>query len=279
MIEVVGAVAKWLQLVANMIVLGTCVFFVVANYDKATFHYPLLDRLERALPWLAAAIAVFLLVELAAKTAEVTDVAANAWKPAEWLGVVKHTWLGKVWAARMAFVVVLFPLTLYVRNMPSARWRYLLCAAIAGAALAAGAFSGHAAAEELPMWAIGPYALHILLAGVLVWRAARAACGALRLGWVANQGRRGHSGDRPLLGDGVAGHDRDRDHRPSRCQPRNRHALRSTCIDRVRLVPDHQVAAALRDPSHRRLRSLCLVAVDRGRQSWSRPDGAPCAWA
>ncbi len=166
MIEVAGVVAKWLQLVANMIVLGTCVFFVVANYDKATFHDPLLDRLERALPWLVAALAVFMLVDLAAKTAEITDVAANAWKPGAWLGVVKNTWLGRVWAARMGLVFLLLPIAIYVRKAPSARWRYLLCAVAAGATLMVAALSSHAVAEESPLLPVSIYAFHMLMAGI-----------------------------------------------------------------------------------------------------------------
>jgi len=166
MIEVAGVVAKWLQLVANMIVLGTCVFFVVASYDKATFHDPLLDRLERALPWLVAALAVFMLLELASKTAEITDVAANAWKPGAWLGVIKHTWLGKVWAARMGLVLLLLPIAIYVRKAPSARWRYLLCAVVAGAALTAASLSSHAVAEPSPLLPVSFYAVHMLMAGI-----------------------------------------------------------------------------------------------------------------
>lgn len=166
MIEVVGVLAKWLQLVANMIVVGTCVFFVAAGYDRATFDNQLLARLERALPWLTIALIVFLVVGLATTTAEVTDVTSNAWKPTSWLGIVQRTWLGKVWTVRMLLALVLLAITFYVRKAASARWRYLLCAAVGAAALAAMSFSSHAAAEEQPALAITPYALHMVLAAL-----------------------------------------------------------------------------------------------------------------
>ncbi len=167
MIEVIGATAKWLQLVANMLLVGAFTFFAITAYDRAGVDNQWLDRLERALPGLTVASAILLIVVLAITAAEVTDVAGNAFKPDAWWGVLKNTWLGKVWTARMGLtLLVLLPATAYTRIAPSARWRYLLCAGIAAAVLAAGAFSSHAAAEEAPWLAIGPYALHIVLAAV-----------------------------------------------------------------------------------------------------------------
>lgn len=165
MVEVVGNVVKWLQLIANMVLVGTGFFFIVA-YDRATLRDHLLDRLERALPWLAIALVVLLVVTLAIKAAEITGSEESAWRPSVWVGIVRNTWLGKVWCARAILAILLVPLAFYARITPRASWRYMLLVVVASAALGLEAFSSHAAADETPALAIAPYAIHLVLAGL-----------------------------------------------------------------------------------------------------------------
>jgi len=166
MIEIIAALVRWLQLTANMILIGGCVFLAMAGHDRTAFDNPWLARLERALPWLAVTLLLGLLGLLAATTAQATGVAASAWRPEAWLGLLRNTRIGYIWTVRAALALIVFGVVLYVRTSPKARWRYLLCAAVAALPLAAGSLTSHAAAEERPLTAVLPCALHLVLASV-----------------------------------------------------------------------------------------------------------------
>ena len=53
MIEIIGALLRWLQLASNMILIGSCVFLAIAVRSKTTLDTPWLARLARVLPWLS----------------------------------------------------------------------------------------------------------------------------------------------------------------------------------------------------------------------------------
>lgn len=166
MIEVIGALFRWLQLASNMILIGGCVFLAIAGRTKTAFDAPWLARLERALPWLSVTLLLGLLGLLATTTAQATGMAENAWRPGAWLELLQKTRIGIIWTVRAALALFLFGVALYVRFSSRARWQYLLCATAAALTLAAGSLASHSAADELSVKSVLPYALHIILASV-----------------------------------------------------------------------------------------------------------------
>jgi len=166
MIEVIAALIRWLQLASNMILIGGYVFLAMAGRARTACDFPWLTRLERALPWLAVTLLLGLLGVLATTTAQVTDVAANVWRPQAWVGLLQDTRIGHIWMARAALALLLFGVALYVRCSSRARWRYLLCATVASLTLAVASLASHSAAGDLSVTSVLPYALHIVLASV-----------------------------------------------------------------------------------------------------------------
>jgi putative copper resistance protein D len=166
MIEIIGALLRWLQLASNMILIGSCVFLAISVRSKTALDAPWLARLARALPWLSVTLLLGLLGLLATTTAQATGVAENAWRPGAWLELLQKTRIGLIWTLRAALALLLFGTALYIRFSSWARWRYLLGATIAALTLAAGTLASHSAAGELSVISVLPYALHIVLASV-----------------------------------------------------------------------------------------------------------------
>jgi len=166
MIEVIGALFRWLQLASNMILIGGCVFLAIAVRAKTALDAPWAARLERALPWLSVTLLLGLLGLLATTTAQATGMDENAWRPGAWLELLQKTRIGLIWTVRAALALFVFGVALYVRFSPWARWQYVLCATAAALTLAAGSLASHSAADELSVTSVLPYALHIILASV-----------------------------------------------------------------------------------------------------------------
>ena len=162
MIEVIATLLRWLQLASNMILVGSCIFLAIAG----SFHSPWVTRLQRALPWLGLLLLLGLLGILATTTAQATGVTENAWRPDAWLALLQNTRMGHIWVGRALLALLVAAIALYIRYTPAARWRYLLCATVASLTLVVGSLASHAAAEELSLISILPYALHIILASV-----------------------------------------------------------------------------------------------------------------
>ena len=166
MIEIIAAFARWLQLVANMILIGGSVFLVIAAHNRAALSSPWVVRLERALPWLAITLLLGLIVVLATAAALATGITEHAWQPGAWFEFLQKTRTGHVWMWREGFALTVLGAVLYLRNTPRAQWRYALCATLSMLTLAVGSLASHSAAEELSVTSILPYTLHIVLAGV-----------------------------------------------------------------------------------------------------------------
>src|SRR5687768_1922506 len=162
MIEVIATLLRWSQLASNMILVGACVFLAIAG----SIHSPWVSRLERALPWLALILLAGLLGILATTTAQATGVAENVWRPEAWLALMQNTRMGQIWVGRAACALLVAAIALYIRFSAPARWQYILCATVASAALTIGSLASHAAAEDLSVASILPYALHIIMASV-----------------------------------------------------------------------------------------------------------------
>jgi putative copper resistance protein D len=166
MIEIIGALFRWLQLASNMILIGGCVFLAIAVRTKTAFDAPWLARLGRALPWFSVSLLLGLLGLLATTTAQATGIAENAWRPGVWLEFLQKTRIGFIWTVREAFALIVLGVALYIRSSPWAHWRYVLCATVAALTLAVGSLASHSAAGELSVASVLPYTLHIILASV-----------------------------------------------------------------------------------------------------------------
>lgn len=166
MIEIVATFARWSQLIANLILFGSCIFLAIAGQQKAVFESAWVIRLERIFPWLGGVILLGLLVILATTTGEATGIAANTWRPDAWLDIVQQTRVGKIWAARALFALVLLGVVIYIQYVYRVWWHYILCAVVASLPLVIGSLVSHSAADEMSVVSILPYALHILFAGI-----------------------------------------------------------------------------------------------------------------
>ena len=166
MIEVIAALIHWLALASNMILIGGCVFLAIAGRERAAFDNPWFARLQRALPWLAAALLLGLLGLLSITTAQVTGNVESAWHPETWLELLQKTRIGLIWTWRAALALLLFGVALYIRFSTKAYWQYVLCATVAALTLAVGSLASHSAAEDLSVISVLPYMLHIVLASV-----------------------------------------------------------------------------------------------------------------
>ena len=62
MIEIVATFARWSQLIANLILFGSCIFLAIAGQQKAVFESAWVIRLEKIFPWLGGVILLGLLV-------------------------------------------------------------------------------------------------------------------------------------------------------------------------------------------------------------------------
>lgn len=164
--DVIAAIARWLQLAANLILLGSCVFLAITNTGKRAYLDTWIEKLERLFPWLAVSIPIGLVVILTTTIIQATGSSANIWQQDVWLGFIKDTRVGQIWIWRISFALFLLLIAIYLRKSPKARWRYIVGAGIAALPLIAGSLTSHSATEELSLSAIAPFTLHIILAGV-----------------------------------------------------------------------------------------------------------------
>lgn len=166
MIEVVATFARWGQLAANMVLLGSCVFLAISGSSQNNFIRPWIDRVERMFPWLAITILIGLLLILVTTAGQVTGNITNVMRPDILLDIVTNTQVGHIWLARISLALLLVVAVFYLKYSRRTQWRYLLCGIIAALPLIAGSFASHIAAEEFSIIAMLIYALHIILAGI-----------------------------------------------------------------------------------------------------------------
>lgn len=166
MLEVIAAAARWFQLAANLIVLGSCVFLIIANVGKQPYSAQWVEKLEGLFPKLVISIVAGLIIILAATIAKVTGSADKLLQPEVWLDFVSDTRTGQIWLGHMISAILLMATVIYLRNSSKARWRYMFCAFMALFPLIADAMVSHSAAEGMSISNVMPYALHIIFAGV-----------------------------------------------------------------------------------------------------------------
>jgi len=162
-----ASTARWVQLVANLVLLGSCFFLAYAGRSTELYQSFWVRRLERIFPWLAGLILVGLVGILAITTAEATGIDTNVLSPSAWLGIIVQTKMGHMWVARAVFATILFVLVVFLlQKKPRKRWHYYACALAAAFPLIAGALVSHSAAEENYLAYVSLYAIHILMAGI-----------------------------------------------------------------------------------------------------------------
>ena len=167
MLEFIYYSARWIQLTANLVLFGSCVFLAIAWQKRAVLETSSswLTRLEKSFPWLAVAVVLGLVGILATTTGEATGNTANAWDPAAWFNFVQKTQVGMINAIRVTLAILLFGSIVIILHKARMRWHYVFCAVAASLPLIAGTFVSHSSADEMSFAAIAPFALHILLAG------------------------------------------------------------------------------------------------------------------
>ncbi|PSJ15958.1 CopD family protein [Nitrosomonas supralitoralis] len=166
MIEVIATSARWIQLVANLTLLGSCVFLTITGAANRAYPAIWIERLERLFPWLAVSIPLGLLIILATTIVQVTGNASSLWGGEAWLGLLKDTQVGQIWILRFTAAILLLFLVLYLCRTTRTKWQYISCAVIATLPLVASSLASHTAAEELSVSSVIPYVLHLILAGV-----------------------------------------------------------------------------------------------------------------
>lgn len=167
MIEILGAAARWFQLTANLIILGSCVFLALTGINKRVYTALWVEKLERLFPKLAIGILIGLVVTIAATIAQILGDINKLLEIELVSNFITGTRTGIMWAAQFALAVLLLTAVMFIRmSQTRSPWRYILAAVIAMFPLSADALVSHAAAEGMTVANVLPYALHIILAGV-----------------------------------------------------------------------------------------------------------------
>jgi len=164
--EILATFARWAQLVANLVLFGSCIYLAMAGAKHELFSNAWVKRLEKMFPALAVIILVGLVGILATTTAKATGIESNAWKLTVWVDIVRHTNMGHMWALRAISAVFLLATVLFIYlKKERARWHYTLGAIAASLPLIASAMISHAGADEKFLVYVPVYAIHILVAG------------------------------------------------------------------------------------------------------------------
>lgn len=165
--EVVAILARWSQLVANLVLLGSCTYLAVAGARKELFSNNWILRLEKLFPLLACIILIGLVGILATTTGKATGIESNVWKPDAWIKIVQHTNMGHMWAVRAVSALLLLGAATFVSlKRERARWHYVMVAGLASLPLIASAMVSHAGSDENFLFYAPVYVMHILMAGV-----------------------------------------------------------------------------------------------------------------
>lgn len=166
MLEIIAAAARWFQLAANLIILGSCVFLVIAGTEKRVYSAQWVEKLERLFPKLAISIVAGLIVTLAATIGQVTGDTGKLLQLQVWLNFISGTHTGQIWLVHTISAILVILSVVFLRKSAKSRTRYLFCALIATFPLIADAMVSHSASEGMTLANVLPYALHIILAGV-----------------------------------------------------------------------------------------------------------------
>jgi putative copper resistance protein D len=165
--EAIAIFSRWLQLVANLVLFGSCIYLAVAGVKKELFNNSWVLRLEKLFPLLASIVLMGLVGILATTTGKATGIESNIWSPNAWIKIVQSTNMGHIWAIRAASALFLLGAVIFVSLKPErVRWHYIMIASMASLPLIASTMASHAAADEGFLFYIPVYTTHILMAGI-----------------------------------------------------------------------------------------------------------------
>lgn len=167
MVEAIALIARWFQLAANLILLGSCVFLTIVSISKQAYEEKWVKKLERFFLWLAFIVPIGLLAILTTTIIQISGDTSLLAHPDTWLNILANTQVGQVWIGRFASAILLLITVIYLRQVSfRTRWHYVICAFASSLPLIASSLASHTAAEELSVFAVFPYALHLIFAGI-----------------------------------------------------------------------------------------------------------------
>jgi len=169
MLEVVAAFARWLQLAANFILLGSYICLIIAKSGTgkiASNYKSWMEKLERLLPCFAIVIPFGLMVVMASTIVQITGNVSNLFQPDQWISITTDTRAGQIWIFRIGISLLLLILILAFNKIQKTVYHYSFFAIAASLPLIASTFASHTALEALSPTTILPYAIHVVLAAV-----------------------------------------------------------------------------------------------------------------
>lgn len=169
MLEVVAAFARWLQLAANFILLGSYICLIIAKSGTgniASNYKSWMEKLERLLPWFAIVIPLGLMVVMASTIVQITGNVSNLFQPDQWISITTDTRAGQIWILRIGISLLLLILIFVFNKIQKTVYHYSFFAIAASLPLIVSTFASHTALEALSLTTILPYAIHVVLAAV-----------------------------------------------------------------------------------------------------------------
>lgn len=169
MLEVVAAFARWLQLTANFILLGSYICLIIAKGGTgniASNYKSWMEKLERLLPCFAIFIPLGLMVVMASTIVQITGNVSNLFQPDQWISITTDTRAGQIWIFRVGISLLLLILIFAFNKIQKTVYHYSFFAIAASLPLIVSTFASHTALEALSLTTILPYAIHVVLAAV-----------------------------------------------------------------------------------------------------------------
>lgn len=167
MVEVIVPIAHWVQLIANLFLLGGCTFIVITNTDKPGYSQAWIKKMEQLFLWAAFIIPISLIVIFITMITQAAGLTGDSQQQKIWLEIIQDTQPGQIWAARFVSACLLFLSILFLaKSAAKKRWHYCFVAAIATLPLIAGSMASHIASAGLSASAVSLYALHLIFAGL-----------------------------------------------------------------------------------------------------------------
>lgn len=130
MLEVVAAFARWLQLTANFILLGSYICLIIAKGGTgniASNYKSWMEKLERLLPCFAIFIPLGLMVVMASTIVQITGNVSNLFQPDQWISITTDTRAGQIWIFRVGISLLLLILIFAFNKIQKTVYHYSFC--------------------------------------------------------------------------------------------------------------------------------------------------------
>jgi len=188
MIEVLSAAARWFQLTANLIILGSCVFLAISGFNKRVYASIWVERLESLLPKLALSILFGLVIIIITTIAMISGDVTNMINPEKIREFIASTRTGTIWLYHFVLAVLLYGIIkMSCRGIRTSR-QYSIMALFSTLPLVADAMISHVATANSSIIGVLSLSLHIIFAGV--WLGGLPALLLLKYEYVKHKERR-----------------------------------------------------------------------------------------